>query len=363
MAVPHCLHCCYSVHLIHVRLVGRWKLLNRPFLHVYSPSQNFSFCNDWIFGRNKGRTMDARIEFNVGWDFAAYGLPLPDGANARVREGFAAGQAKFRRPIGDADRYVRKWLQLRHNASKRGRLFNDDVTPDWLRLIDVEVCPITLEPLTHSTLSDTDWSVDRIVNDGSYSMPNIAVMSTRANKAKGNKTIDEISRLSEAGETVDGLTGAEWYRLAGFVFGSYVYAGMAAPMAGVYPYSPYIPDHVCTTWAQTVQRILMNKYLEGHDSGGRFPAIEFALSCERGKALLHNLKRQMRRATPYPKKIPIVMLDPLVFDCYLKLHEYFMHKVSNPPPHMRFVTECPEWDEYATDFQKEISFATRGYGA
>ena len=75
--------------------------------------------------------------------------------------------------------------KLRLGAWLRGRAFEGtQVNPAFLRRIDVAVCPVTRELLTHGTGELSDASVDRVFNDAAYAAGNLAVMSTRANRAK-----------------------------------------------------------------------------------------------------------------------------------------------------------------------------------
>lgn len=135
-----------------------------------------------------------KIGFEIGWDHAEYGVMVPETLyTGTLADGHRAGQQhRGRAKPKEADRYIRKWLQLRRNAWKRERIFDDNVTPQFLRLIDVPYCPITREKLTYSTGEDSDWSVDRLVNDGGYVRGNLVVMSTRANKAKDTLTTKDI---------------------------------------------------------------------------------------------------------------------------------------------------------------------------
>lgn len=80
--------------------------------------------------------------------------------------------------------------------------------------IDVERCPVTLVPLTHSKLQPSDWSIDRLNNNGAYAPGNLAVMSTHANRAKGDKSFPQVHELSQGTEAIDGLLPREWARLA-----------------------------------------------------------------------------------------------------------------------------------------------------
>ncbi|MDR5777342.1 MULTISPECIES: hypothetical protein [unclassified Caballeronia] len=107
--------------------------------------------------------------FDIGWDFARFGRAMDTAVrDPAVLQGFAAGREHFRVAQHRPDRFVSKWLQLRINAYKRRRILDAHVTPSYLKRIDSLVCPITLSPLTHGALCETDWSVDRINNNGAY---------------------------------------------------------------------------------------------------------------------------------------------------------------------------------------------------
>lgn len=150
----------------------------------------------------------------LGWDYARYGLRPPVDVHAGVWEEFRAGCVKYEATPLKHDRYVRKWLQIRASALKRERIVDPGVTVELLRAIDTPTCPITLVELTHGKDRDSDWSIDRLDNDGAYVPRNLAVMSRKANEAKGSKSFWEVYELSEGTETVKGLSPREWLRLA-----------------------------------------------------------------------------------------------------------------------------------------------------
>ena len=167
-----------------------------------------------------------KIGFDCGWDHAEYGVIIPDHLMVgTLADGLHAGLAqRGRSRPKEADRYVRKWLQLRRNAWRRERIFDDAVTPEYIRRIDVPYCPITRERLTYSTGEGSDWSVDRLVNDGGYARGNLVVMSTRANKAKDSLTtkqiVDRATKYDEdqkafflSSEPLEGMTAEETMRL------------------------------------------------------------------------------------------------------------------------------------------------------
>lgn len=161
--------------------------------------------------------------FELGWDYAHYGV-MPPAEHLHplspVRQGWEAGRETFGRRTLQPNRFVRKWLQLRLGAWLRGRVFEgQQVNPVFLRQIDVAVCPVTREVLTHGTGELSDASVDRVFNDAAYAAGNLAVMSTRANVAKSAYGVDdamafvrqiEVGRLGQ----IDGLGAEYWARLA-----------------------------------------------------------------------------------------------------------------------------------------------------
>jgi hypothetical protein len=161
--------------------------------------------------------------FEIGWDHAQHRLTPPVmhlQPGSPVRQGWEAGRIVFGPRTRAATPHVRKWLQLRLGAWQRGRAFCTlQVTPALLRRIDVPVCPIVREPLVHGTGGPLDASVDRVNNDAGYAAGNLAVMSVRANGAKADYAWDDAMgfvRQIEAGAlgTIDGLSAAQWARLA-----------------------------------------------------------------------------------------------------------------------------------------------------
>ena len=175
----------------------------------------------------------AAAGFEIGWDFAHYRLTPPPEALAEghpVRQGWQAGAAAFGVRTLKPTRHVRKWLQLRLNARRRGRAFEGmQVTPNFLAQIDVPLCPITRITLTHASGAGSDASVDRVCNQAGYAAGNLAVMSTRANEAKADlgcrDALTVVRQLEASGlDTLDGLDTLQWSRLA-------VLMSFATPMA------------------------------------------------------------------------------------------------------------------------------------
>lgn len=186
----------------------------------------------------------------LGHDLYTWSGRVDDAAPLAVRDGFAEAKVhgvQRRR----ADRFVRKWLQIRCGALARGRVVVDDVTPELLRDLDVERCPVTRVTLTHGERCDTDWSIDRINNDGAYAANNLAVMSTRANRAKGHKGFEEVLALSGRPSAADGLERVEWLRLAALMLGPCFVARQA--FAPLIPLAAPIPCFAVRPGYQQIQ--------------------------------------------------------------------------------------------------------------
>ena len=160
-------------------------------------------------------------EFELGWDYAHHGIAPPAerlAGGSSLERGYRAGRILFGERTPAPGRFVRKWLQLRLGALERGRTFDlDGVTPDYLETIDVPYCPILRRQLTHACQSPSDWSIDRVGNDGDYEAGNLAVMSTLANQAKrdyGFRDALQFMKQAEAVGAVNGLDAAQWARIA-----------------------------------------------------------------------------------------------------------------------------------------------------
>lgn len=169
--------------------------------------------------------IDRDTGFEIGWDYAHHGLTPPAEwlvIGSPLRHGWEAARANFGSRTLPPTRVARKWLQLRLNAWRRGRAFEPvQVTPNYLRQIDAPVCPITREALTHCSGMLSDASVDRVRNDAGYGAGNLAVVSTRANRAKGDcdfdAALETMRRAESAGADGGGLAGldaAAWARIA-----------------------------------------------------------------------------------------------------------------------------------------------------
>lgn len=154
--------------------------------------------------------------FDLGWDFATFGVHVPPDANKSFCDGYRAFGSEKNKTSHSPDKYVRKWLQIRFGALRRGKPFASDVTPEYIEQITPasERCPVTNEPFTYSQEEPTDWSVDRANNQRGYVRGNILIISRAVNAAKNDRSLDEIRALASNTTAIDGLTPAEWHRLA-----------------------------------------------------------------------------------------------------------------------------------------------------
>lgn len=161
----------------------------------------------------------AEVGRRLGWDLYRFRrAPSAALGGGAIGEGYAEARSS-RVARTTADRYAAKWLQLRCSAWRRGRAVDDGVTAELIARIDVGRCPVTRLQLSHGELQDSDWSVDRLNNDGAYARNNLAVMSVRANRAKGRLSFEEVMFRSQADAATDGLLPVEWLRLAALMLG------------------------------------------------------------------------------------------------------------------------------------------------
>lgn len=122
------------------------------------------------------------------------------------------------------DYFTRKWLSLRLSAIRRGMVVDPTVTPDLLRRVVPRRCPVTLEPFDIDGKSPKNPSIDRLVNEVTYLAGNVCALSVRANRAKGEKSFEDVAVIAQAGTHRDGLAPLEWMRLASLMYGAWARA-------------------------------------------------------------------------------------------------------------------------------------------
>lgn len=170
-----------------------------------------------------------------------------------VLEGFYSAEAR-RIPRHNGDLFVRKWLQLRGNALRRKRIVDNQVTPALLRQIDVEDCPVLRLPLTRAEHTDSDWSVDRLNNDGAYVPRNLAIISSRANLSKADLQFNEVYDRASGIVPDLQLTPEEWMRMAVLMVGPCFVEHPA--LAPILPLLAPLPLRTARSATQMIQYVL-----------------------------------------------------------------------------------------------------------
>lgn len=237
--------------------------------------------------------LDYELGRDIGYEYARFGMKLPDEAPKVFMEGFKHGQYSAKHK--NSDTYERKALRLRYSAWRRNRYFDRSVDAEFLRAIDTDVCPILQIPMTRGTRQDTDASVDRIVNDAAYTRGNLMYMSVRANAAKGVKSFKDIVEIAATGETVQGLDEAAWGRLMYLAFACEIVLNSSDQLESGMPCFLILPQHVQMSngicgLQQLVHHAVANTLL---DSGRNalYEAIASSCPSKKSKLLFNELCR------------------------------------------------------------------------
>lgn len=167
-----------------------------------------------------------RVGFDIGWDHAHHALVPPpqlmlDGTP--IAQGWSAGRAVFGRRTLAATRPVRLWLQLRLQAWRDGVAFETlQVTPHHLAQLETPHCPVTRLPLGGEPEGDDAPVVMRLRSDAGYAAGNLAIVSRRVARARGERDAAELRDLAARAArdglaSADGLDAAAWARLATLV--------------------------------------------------------------------------------------------------------------------------------------------------
>lgn len=300
----------------------------------------------------------SNTEYDLGWDYAMYGLQLPETIATVSREGYELGKSHFQGKTKQSDRFIRKWLQLRTNAYRRGRLVNDDVTPKLIAEIDTETCPVMLVKLTHGEQVESDWSVDRLNNNGAYAIENLAVISTKANSAKGNKTFEEVLDLAKSGEPTEGLTPREWLRMACIMYGPSVVEDrtrdMLLPLATKIPNKTVHPEwfklQYCIVLALKMKAAARNGQHKTLHALCEDPVMQDALD------KVFSRLEVLRREYSYPYD---AMLDTRVQD---NLQKWFLGIGRNARILLKlYMKAAGDGKQFSLDELKRFSLRTRGY--
>ena len=160
------------------------------------------------------------VAFDIGWDFALHRLTPPLAhlhPDSPVHQGWRAGRSAFGLRTLRATPAVRTWLQLRLAAWLGGQPFEElQVTPHWLRQIEVDSCPVKRGPLRPGPGEQA--VVTRAFEGAAWAAGNLVTISESAHQARGRRGWEQavaLARQIESGivERIDGLNSTEWMRL------------------------------------------------------------------------------------------------------------------------------------------------------
>ncbi len=239
----------------------------------------------------------------LGHDFYRFSrLPPQPAWDAAILEGFHGADAR-RLKRQDGDRFVRKWLQVRGSALHRDRIVDPQVTPALLMQLDVASCPILRLPLTHGNRQGSDWSVDRLNNDGAYAPHNLAIMSALANRAKASHSFQAVYGRACAPDGDSGLAPQEWMRMAVLMLGPcFVDAPGAAP---ILPLLTALPVSTVRSATQLIQYVLTVRTRSAADKNHVLK--QFSRLCSDSHARTH--VRQVAELIHFTLKTTPVMWD------------------------------------------------------
>lgn len=259
--------------------------------------------------------MEAQLDsaaWQLGQDYARFGLRRAKAAPPA----FLAGYDTWRGRPKSANAYVKKWLGLRWNALQRQRIFDPAIDPAFLREITEERCPVSLVVLTQGTQSDSDVSIDRIVNEGGYAPANLMALSQRVNRAKADRSFDEVLELAQREESAHGLSGLEWVRLAGLMYGAWCQA-TDTPDPYLFPFATIPPFNIFTPTSQVVQMLLLSLFKQPA-SAWQENLLRETTREERGSpALFDDLAKKLQQEQANVSFLPDIWLRTGVFERFV----------------------------------------------
>lgn len=256
--------------------------------------------------------MEAQLDssaWQLGQDYARFGLRRVKSAPPA----FLAGYDAWRGRTKSTNAYVKKWLGLRWNALQRQRVFDPAIDPAFLRQITEERCPVSLVVLTQGTQSDSDVSIDRIVNEGGYAPANLMALSQRVNRAKADRSFEEVLELAQREEPAHSLSGLEWVRLAGLMYGAWCQATNTADPY-LFPFATIPPFNIFTPTSQVVQMLLLSLFKQPASSWQDNLLRETTREECGSPALFDELAEQLQKEQVNVLFLPDIWLRPGVFE-------------------------------------------------
>ena len=150
--------------------------------------------------------------YAIGWDHAHHRVTPPLchlDDHSPVRQGWAAGRARFGARTLRPTAAARQWLALRLQAWQHGQTFEDvQVNPAFLARIDTERCPVRRVPLLLRSGTADDATVVRLNAQAAYAAGNLAVVSAPVAAALSSNDWAQAQaiadRLAETGRGAGG---------------------------------------------------------------------------------------------------------------------------------------------------------------
>lgn len=159
------------------------------------------------------------IGFLIGYDFYRYGWSIERSDELQqlnaamlkpVIDGYNEARHTQTSQNKHPDYFQKKLMQIRARAYRKGvKVSITETDIEHAFHVTEKRCPATTKPLTMGTGKDTDLSIDRVDNDKGYEPENIFVMSSYANKAKDDISLEELMMYASCMD--DDMTDHESY--------------------------------------------------------------------------------------------------------------------------------------------------------
>jgi hypothetical protein len=212
--------------------------------------------------------------------------------------------------------FERKCLSLRLSAIKRGMLLDPAVDVKFIENITQGFCPVTLVIFDTESKSASNPSVDRLVNEGTYAAGNIMMLSIRANRAKGEKSFEEIAEIATAGLFRDGLEGVEWMRLTTLMYGAWS-IGVRGADPYLLPLATYPGPKMFSAQSQVVQLQLLRLCHEDAHPDSIYIWLHVTTEAESSVAEFLSFIQLLKDAVIQEDYKPNAWLHPGVFDGFV----------------------------------------------
>lgn len=229
---------------------------------------------------------------------------------------FLAGYDTYAGPKQRADYFTKKWLGLRLNALRRGMLLDERVSPAVLATMIGERCPVSLRRFDVGRKGSRDAaSVDRVVNEGTYALGNLMMVSQRVNRAKGSLSFEMVAEIAQSGDSSGGLEPMEWMRLASLMYGAWnAQHGDRDPF--LVPLATYPTRFLCTPLSQVIQWLLLRGILERRSTEVREFWATLTVRAVGSAKLFQELVVRLEDAACDAQYLPTVWLRPPAFDAF-----------------------------------------------